>query len=197
MANLELKANRNDLLPFVVALLIAAHVIAFILYSVHLAPDNLPLGIACLLGDEVGEVALLILHEKRLGKKSEWAPYISRLPPLPKDMHSLVFWSDEEMDMVRQMAIAGCGFAPGDEVLIMESFRMPHSFWISVLLFLAIVMIKFMLSLVHLNMMLSIRRSWIYSWQRSHTPRIKDDNEFAYYDNKSASAWLESYCSTL
>ena len=56
-----------------------------VLYSVQLAPDNLPPGIACLLGDEVAKVALLILHEKRLGKKSEWVPYISRLP-LPKDI---------------------------------------------------------------------------------------------------------------
>ncbi|KAG6391337.1 hypothetical protein SASPL_149091 [Salvia splendens] len=99
MANLELKENRIDLLPFVVVLLIAAHVIAFV--------NNLPPGIACLLGDEIGEVAkvaLLILHEKMLGKKSEWAPYISRLP-LRKDMHSSVFWSDEELDMIRQSAL--------------------------------------------------------------------------------------------
>ncbi|XP_057799294.1 fructose-bisphosphate aldolase-lysine N-methyltransferase, chloroplastic [Salvia miltiorrhiza] len=76
-------------------------------FSVQLAPDNLPPGIACLLGDEVGDVAkvaLLILHEKKLGKKSEWAPYISRLP-LPEDMHSSVFWSDEELEMIRQSAL--------------------------------------------------------------------------------------------
>ncbi|XP_047967684.1 ribulose-1,5 bisphosphate carboxylase/oxygenase large subunit N-methyltransferase, chloroplastic [Salvia hispanica] len=76
-------------------------------YSVQLAPDNLPPGIACLLGDEVGDVAkvaLLILYEKHLGKKSEWAPYISRLP-LPEDMHSSVFWSDEELEMIRLTAL--------------------------------------------------------------------------------------------
>lgn len=76
-------------------------------HSVQLAPDNLPREIGCLLGDEVSDVAkvaLLILHEKNLGKKSEWEPYISRLPPI-QDMHSTVFWSDEELDMIRQSAL--------------------------------------------------------------------------------------------
>ncbi|KAH6804530.1 SET domain-containing protein [Perilla frutescens var. frutescens] len=76
-------------------------------YSVQLAPDNLPPGITCLLGDEVGDVAkvaLLILHEKRLGHKSEWAPYISCLPVL-EDMHGSVFWSDEELEMIQHSAL--------------------------------------------------------------------------------------------
>lgn len=76
-------------------------------YSVQLAPDSLPPGIACLLGDEVGDVAkvaLLILHEKKLGEKSEWAPYVSCLP-LPEDMHCTVFWSDEELEMIRLSAL--------------------------------------------------------------------------------------------
>lgn len=76
-------------------------------YSVQLAPDNLPPGITCLLGDEVGDVAkvaLLILHEKKLGHKSEWAPYISCLPVLD-DMHGSVFWSDKELEMIRQSAL--------------------------------------------------------------------------------------------
>ena len=42
-------------------------------------------------------------------------------------------------------------------------------------------MIKFMLSLMYLNTMLSIRRSWIFLAEIAHQ-RIKDDNEFAYYD---------------
>lgn len=76
-------------------------------YSVQLAPDNLPPEISCLLGDEVGDVAkvaLLILHEKKLGKKSEWEPYVSCLP-LPDDMHCSVFWSDEELEMIRPSAL--------------------------------------------------------------------------------------------
>ncbi|KAG6409693.1 hypothetical protein SASPL_127735 [Salvia splendens] len=159
MANLDLSSKRIDLLPFMVVLLIVAHVIPFgscvdedcndflpwlgnkaggeissllsigksaygralyatkdiqtgdcllkVPYSTQLAPDNLPPEIACLLGDEVGDVAkvaLLILYEKHLGKKSEWAPYISRLPLL-MEMHSSVFWSDEELEMIRQSAL--------------------------------------------------------------------------------------------
>lgn len=76
-------------------------------FSVQLAPDNLPQEIACLLGDEVGDVAkvaLLILHEKKLGKKSKWAPYISCLP-LREDMHSSVFWSDQELELIRPSAL--------------------------------------------------------------------------------------------
>ncbi|KAI3468384.1 hypothetical protein Pfo_025047 [Paulownia fortunei] len=76
-------------------------------YSVQLAPDNLPPEITCLLGDEVGNVAkvtLLILHENKLGQDSEWAPYISRLPQ-PEDLHSTIFWSDEELEMIRPSAL--------------------------------------------------------------------------------------------
>ncbi|KAL8521766.1 hypothetical protein ACS0TY_012061 [Phlomoides rotata] len=72
-------------------------------FSVQLAQDNLPPEINSLLGnnlDRVTKVALVILQEKKLGQDSEWAPYISRLP-LPDDMHSSVFWSDEELEMIR------------------------------------------------------------------------------------------------
>ncbi|PIN12453.1 rubisco methyltransferase [Handroanthus impetiginosus] len=76
-------------------------------YSVQLATDNLPPEITCLLGDEVGnvaKVALLILHEKKLETNSQWAPYISRLPQ-PDDLHSTIFWSDEELEMIRPSAL--------------------------------------------------------------------------------------------
>ncbi|KAL8521758.1 hypothetical protein ACS0TY_012053 [Phlomoides rotata] len=76
-------------------------------FSVELAPDNLPPEISSLLGnnlDPVTKVALLILHEKKLGQDSEWAPYISRLP-LPNDMHSSVFWSDEELEMIQPSCV--------------------------------------------------------------------------------------------
>ncbi|KAK6158696.1 hypothetical protein DH2020_006010 [Rehmannia glutinosa] len=117
-------------------------------YSVQLTPDNLPPEITSLLGDEVSnvaKVALLILHEKRLGHNSEWAPYISRLPQ-PEELHSTIFWSDEELEMIRPSALyeetlsqktqiqkeffavksafdqfpdqSDNDFAPGDEVLI-------------------------------------------------------------------------------
>ncbi|KAL8536895.1 hypothetical protein ACS0TY_012174 [Phlomoides rotata] len=76
-------------------------------FSVQLAQDNLPPEISSLLGnylDPITKVALLILHEKELGQDSEWAPYISRLP-LPHDVHSSVFWSDEELEMIRPSSL--------------------------------------------------------------------------------------------
>ncbi|KAL0323985.1 UNVERIFIED_CONTAM: hypothetical protein Scaly_2365600 [Sesamum calycinum] len=76
-------------------------------YSVQLSSDNLPVEITCLLGDEVGnvaKVALLILHEKKLGQNSEWAPYISCLPQAG-DLHSTIFWSNDELAMIQPSAL--------------------------------------------------------------------------------------------
>ncbi|CAA0831949.1 SET domain-containing protein [Striga hermonthica] len=74
-------------------------------FNVLLSSDNLPPEINSLFGDEISSVAkqaLLILHEKWLGKNSEWAPYINCLP---RDLHNTVFWSDEELDMIRPSAL--------------------------------------------------------------------------------------------
>lgn len=71
-------------------------------FSVQISPDNMRPEFSKLIKDEVGSVArvaVVILFEKKLGRKSEWAPYISRLPP-PEDMHSSIFWSDEELEMI-------------------------------------------------------------------------------------------------
>lgn len=76
-------------------------------YSVQMAPDNLPPEISCFLGDKVGnvaKVALLILLEQKLGQNSEWAPYMIRLPKAEK-MHSTVFWSDDELEMIQPSAL--------------------------------------------------------------------------------------------
>ncbi|XP_075486784.1 ribulose-1,5 bisphosphate carboxylase/oxygenase large subunit N-methyltransferase, chloroplastic isoform X2 [Primulina tabacum] len=76
-------------------------------YSVQMAPDNLPPEISCLLGDKVGnvaKVALLILLEQKLARNSEWAPYVSRLPKAEK-MHSTVFWSNDELEMIQPSAL--------------------------------------------------------------------------------------------
>ncbi|XP_059295583.1 uncharacterized protein LOC132048919 [Lycium ferocissimum] len=76
-------------------------------YNVQLAPDNLPRGIDPLLGDNVGnvaKVALLILYEQKLGKKSKWAPYITCLPR-PEDMHSTIFWDENELEMIQQSSL--------------------------------------------------------------------------------------------
>ncbi|XP_051137072.1 ribulose-1,5 bisphosphate carboxylase/oxygenase large subunit N-methyltransferase, chloroplastic [Andrographis paniculata] len=76
-------------------------------YTVQLSPENLRSEVASLLGDEIGnvaKVAILILQEKRLGRSSEWAPYISRLPRR-NDLHSTIFWSDDELEMIRPSAL--------------------------------------------------------------------------------------------
>ncbi|PRQ58965.1 putative [Ribulose-bisphosphate carboxylase]-lysine N-methyltransferase [Rosa chinensis] len=71
-------------------------------YSVQLAPDNLAPELRALLGDRVGDVAkvaIVILLEQKMGQDSEWAPYISRLPR-PEEMHSTIFWSEDELEMI-------------------------------------------------------------------------------------------------
>lgn len=76
-------------------------------YNAQLSPENLPSEVTCLFQDEisnVAKVALLILQEERLGQNSQWAPYISCLP-LEKDLHSTIFWSDEELQMIRSSAL--------------------------------------------------------------------------------------------
>ncbi|KAK9283295.1 hypothetical protein L1049_011532 [Liquidambar formosana] len=73
-------------------------------YSVQIAPDNALPEINSLLGDKVGNVAklaMVILVEQKMGQASEWAPYISRLPQ-PGEMHSTIFWSEGELEMIRQ-----------------------------------------------------------------------------------------------
>ncbi|VFQ68219.1 unnamed protein product [Cuscuta campestris] len=72
-------------------------------YSVQVSSNNLPLRINSLLGDQVSnvaKVALLVLYEQKLGEKSEWAPYIRRLPQ-PAEMHNTIFWKDGELEMIR------------------------------------------------------------------------------------------------
>nr|GEV66447.1 hypothetical protein [Tanacetum cinerariifolium] len=72
-------------------------------YSAQLAPDDLHLEVSSVLGEDVGNVArlaLVILLHQKLGQASEWAPYISCLPHL-EEMHSTIFWSDEELEMIK------------------------------------------------------------------------------------------------
>ncbi|KAL8521746.1 hypothetical protein ACS0TY_012041 [Phlomoides rotata] len=71
-------------------------------FSVQLSPENLRPEFRKLIKDDVcsvAKVAVVILYEKKMGQHSEWEPYISRLP-LPEDMHSSIFWSDEELGMI-------------------------------------------------------------------------------------------------
>ncbi|KAI5659913.1 hypothetical protein M9H77_28706 [Catharanthus roseus] len=76
-------------------------------YKVQLAPDNLPSEIFSLLRDEVSNitmVAVLLLYEQKLNQKSEWALYVSSLPR-PSEMHNTIFWSDDELEMIRQSSV--------------------------------------------------------------------------------------------
>ncbi|OIT06063.1 [fructose-bisphosphate aldolase]-lysine n-methyltransferase, chloroplastic [Nicotiana attenuata] len=76
-------------------------------YNVQLAPDNLPKGIDTLLGDNVSnaaKVALLVLYEQKLGHKSEWVPYITRLPRL-EYMHNTIFWDENELQMIQPSSL--------------------------------------------------------------------------------------------
>ncbi|XP_073266983.1 fructose-bisphosphate aldolase-lysine N-methyltransferase, chloroplastic [Populus alba] len=76
-------------------------------YNVQIAPDNLLPKVASLLDNEVGNVAklaIVILIEQKRGQESEWAPYISCLPR-PGEMHSTIFWSKSELDMIHQSTV--------------------------------------------------------------------------------------------
>ncbi|KAH8501627.1 hypothetical protein H0E87_016427 [Populus deltoides] len=76
-------------------------------YNVQIAPDNLLPKVASLLDNEVGNVAklaIVILTEQKRGQESEWAPYISCLP-WPGEMHSTIFWSKSELDMIHQSTV--------------------------------------------------------------------------------------------
>ncbi|PWA94971.1 SET domain-containing protein [Artemisia annua] len=69
----------------------------------ELTQDNLPPKVSSLLGKDVGnkaKLALVILLHQKLGQASEWAPYISCLPPV-EEMHNTIFWSDEELEMIK------------------------------------------------------------------------------------------------
>ncbi|KAJ8765968.1 hypothetical protein K2173_020484 [Erythroxylum novogranatense] len=76
-------------------------------YNVQVSPDCLLPKVRTLLENEVGNVAKLavvLLVEQNIGLESEWAPYTSRLPQ-PGDIHSTIFWSERELEMIRQSSL--------------------------------------------------------------------------------------------
>ncbi|KAB2598159.1 ribosomal N-lysine methyltransferase 4 [Pyrus ussuriensis x Pyrus communis] len=76
-------------------------------YSVQLTPDNLVPELKDLLSDGVGDAAKLatvVLFEQRMGNDSGWAPYIRWLPR-PEEMHCTIFWSDDELELIRQSSV--------------------------------------------------------------------------------------------
>ncbi|XP_058109898.1 fructose-bisphosphate aldolase-lysine N-methyltransferase, chloroplastic isoform X4 [Magnolia sinica] len=76
-------------------------------YSVQITPDNIIPKLASFLSDDIGGVARLavvILAEQKKGQDSEWAPYINCLPRTG-ELHSTIFWTKDELEMVRQSHI--------------------------------------------------------------------------------------------
>ncbi|XP_023638118.1 ribulose-1,5 bisphosphate carboxylase/oxygenase large subunit N-methyltransferase, chloroplastic isoform X2 [Capsella rubella] len=72
----------------------------------QITPDELPPDIRVSLADEVGNVgklAAVLISEKKMGQ-SRWVPYISRLPQ-PAEMHSTIFWGEDEFSMIRCSAV--------------------------------------------------------------------------------------------
>ncbi|KAK1409537.1 hypothetical protein QVD17_36063 [Tagetes erecta] len=85
----------------------AGDVILKVPFRAVLAADNLDPSIHPLLGKNVHgitKLALTILQHQRLGQASEWAPYISCLPRI-EDMHSTIFWSVEELQMIKMSSL--------------------------------------------------------------------------------------------
>uniref|UniRef100_A0A1J3FS42 Ribulose-1,5 bisphosphate carboxylase/oxygenase large subunit N-methyltransferase, chloroplastic n=1 Tax=Noccaea caerulescens TaxID=107243 RepID=A0A1J3FS42_NOCCA len=76
-------------------------------FNAQITPDELPPDIRVSLTDGVGNIgklaALLIIEMKR-GQNSRWVPYISRLPQ-PAEMHSPIFWDEDEFNMIRCSAL--------------------------------------------------------------------------------------------
>ncbi|RWR76871.1 fructose-bisphosphate aldolase-lysine N-methyltransferase, chloroplastic isoform X1 [Cinnamomum micranthum f. kanehirae] len=76
-------------------------------YSVQITPDNIHPDIGFFLSDDVGNVvrlALVVLAEQKIGQDSGWAHYINSLPQIG-ELHSTIFWSEDELEMVRQSPI--------------------------------------------------------------------------------------------
>ncbi|XP_078445421.1 SET domain-containing protein isoform X3 [Wolffia australiana] len=76
-------------------------------YSAQLSPDITPSFLRPQICNDVGAIgrlAIVLLAEMRRGQGSDWAPYISRLPGFD-EMHCLIFWSDDELEMIRSSQI--------------------------------------------------------------------------------------------
>ncbi|GMJ09521.1 hypothetical protein like AT3G55080 [Hibiscus trionum] len=76
-------------------------------YSVQIASDNLLPKIKALLSDKIGTIsklAIILLVEQKMDQDSGWAPYICCLPR-HGEIHSTIFWSDYELDMIRQSSV--------------------------------------------------------------------------------------------
>ncbi|XP_068637796.1 fructose-bisphosphate aldolase-lysine N-methyltransferase, chloroplastic isoform X2 [Aristolochia californica] len=76
-------------------------------YSVQISPENIVPEIKVLLNDDLSNVAKLaavLLAEQKMGQSSEWATYVNSLPR-HGELHSTVFWSEDELEMIRQSPV--------------------------------------------------------------------------------------------
>ncbi|CAN6977705.1 unnamed protein product [Brassica rapa subsp. trilocularis] len=76
-------------------------------FNAQITPDELPTDIKVSLTDKVGNIgklAALVMIEINASQNSRWFPYISRLPQL-SDMHSTIFWDENEFSMIRCSAV--------------------------------------------------------------------------------------------
>ncbi|XP_054785677.1 uncharacterized protein LOC129292160 isoform X4 [Prosopis cineraria] len=102
-------------------------------YAVQISVDNLLPEIRSLISNEVGNIsklAAVILVEQKLGRDSEWDPYISCLPQQGQ-LHNTIPFADflnhdgvseaivmSDDDKQYSEVIADRGYAPGEQVLI-------------------------------------------------------------------------------
>ncbi|XP_030516416.2 actin-histidine N-methyltransferase-like isoform X2 [Rhodamnia argentea] len=73
-------------------------------FNVEISPDDLLPEIRSLNIGNVAKLAAVVLKEQKMGQDSEWAPYIRSLPQ-PEEMHSTVFWSNEELEMIKESLV--------------------------------------------------------------------------------------------
>ncbi|KAF7026607.1 hypothetical protein CFC21_038711 [Triticum aestivum] len=80
-------------------------------HTAQLTQDKLPREVRLLLdddaavaGDTAANVAVLLMMEQRLGHESGWAPYVISLPAKDQ-MHNMMFWDLDELDMVRHSPV--------------------------------------------------------------------------------------------
>lgn len=77
-------------------------------FNAQITPDELPTDVRVTLTDEVGNIgklaALVMIERNRGQKNSRWFPYTNRLPQL-SDMHSTIFWDENELNMTRCSAV--------------------------------------------------------------------------------------------
>lgn len=77
-------------------------------FNAQITPDELPrdirVSLTDQLGNNIGKLAALLMIEMNMGQNSRWFPYISRLPQL-SDMHSTIFWDENELSMIRCSAV--------------------------------------------------------------------------------------------